>query len=113
MLPGSGPRPAIFTKISFKCHNRAPGKEEELNWFSPSQDHGGPTSFFLIPWVMESHWRPLDLCCQGVTLVETGRRDWSGNITGDRKAHRHLWIYHCVRFGYKKQTTEKAKIIVA
>lgn len=29
-------------------------------------------------------------------------RDWSGNITGDRKAHRHLWIYHWVRFGYKK-----------
>lgn len=40
------------------------------------------------------------------------KRDWSGNITGDRKAHRHLWIYHRVRFGYK-QTTEKAKIIVA
>lgn len=40
-------------------------------------------------WVMESHWKPLDLCSMGVTLVETGR---SGNGTRDRKAQRYPGI---------------------
>lgn len=54
---------------------QASGKEEELNWLSPSQDSEWPICLSLVLRVMESHWTSLDVCHEGLTLMESGRKD--------------------------------------